>query len=86
MPFRSKAQLQACYRRKDKRWNCNEWLKETPSVCCLPYQKGGTVRSRCIRKGERIKGPVQVGPRGGKYFVITEKDKKGNVCEIKVYV
>ena len=86
MPFRSKSQLQACYKRNDPKWNCNKWLQETPSACCLPYKKGGTVKSRCLRKGERIRGPVQNGPRGGKFFTITEKDNKGVICEMKVYL
>lgn len=86
MPFRSKSQLQACYKRGDSRWNCDKWLDETPSVCCLPYQKGGSVKSRCLRQGERVKGPVQTGARGGRFFVITEKDKRGEICQTKVYL
>jgi len=86
MPFTSKAQLQACYKRGDPRWNCDEFLAHTSSVCCLPYKKNGTVHSRCMRAGERIKGPVKTGARGGKYFEITEKDKNGVVCAVKVYV
>lgn len=86
MPFKSKSQLRTCYRKKDKRWNCGEWLEKTDNVCCLP-EKTTNVKSRCIKKGERVVGKVQVGPRGGKYFTITEKDKNGKViCVVKVYV
>lgn len=86
MPFKSKSQLQACYKRNDKRWDCKEWLDSTPSVCCLPYKKGGKVKSRCMKQGERITGSVQTGARGGKFFVITEKDSKGVICHTKVYL
>ena len=86
MPFRSKSQLAACYKRNDKKWNCDKWLKETPSVCCLPYKKGGTIKTRCLRKGERVKGKIVTGPRGGRYFTITEKDNRGTICMVKVYL
>lgn len=89
MPFKSKRQLRTCYgtqAQRNSRWNCDRWLKETPSVCCLPERKGGKVKSRCMRKGERVKGPIQTGPRGGRFFVITEKDSRGKVCDIKVYI
>ena len=83
MPFKSKSQLQTCYKKHDSNWNCDQWLKETPSVCCLPYKKiKGQHKTRCIRKGERIIGPVQTGPRGGRFFTITE----GGNCSTKVYV
>jgi len=87
MPFKSRSQLGTCYQKGDKGgWKCDEWLDKTPSVCCLPYKKGDKVKSRCMKSGERIKGKIQTGPRGGKFFTITEKDKKGIVCTIKVYV
>ncbi len=91
MPFTSKSQIRTCYSGKFPGWNCDEWLLHTPSVCCLPEKIGRSRgrsqgRSRCLRKGEKIKGKVKVGPRGGKYFMITEKDSKGVICEIKVYV
>jgi hypothetical protein len=91
MPFKSKAQLRTCYGRKPKGWNCDSFLKETPSVCCLPEkvgmpQKPGSAKSRCMRKGERIVGKVQTGARGGKYFLIEEKDGKSNICTMKVYI
>jgi len=86
MPFTSRSQLQTCYNKKDKKWDCDEFLKKTPSVCCLPFRKGGHVKSRCMKDGERVVGKIQTGPRGGKFFIITEKDKKGVVCTVKVYV
>jgi hypothetical protein len=39
-----------------------------------------------MKKGERIIGKVQTGERGGRYFTITEKDKKGLICTVKVYL
>lgn len=86
MPFTSRSQYNTCLAKKDKRWDCDRWLKETPSLCCLPYRQGGTVKSRCMKNGERIIGKIQTGPRGGKYFIITERDKKGVVCTVKVYI
>lgn len=78
MPFTSKAQLRTCYSLKAKAeaegktpaWNCDEWLKETPDASCLPERKGDERPKSCrnLRKDERVTGPVQVGPRGGKYF------------------
>jgi hypothetical protein len=44
------------------------------------------VKSRCLRQGERLKGPIQTGARGGRFFVITEKDKRGVICQTKVYL
>lgn len=83
-------------------WNCDEFLSKTPSVCCLPEKKGYPVtlkgastkhtsefvknKRRCMKNGERIVGKVQTGPRGGKYFEIKEKDSKGIVCIVKVYL
>jgi hypothetical protein len=97
MPFKSKAQLRTCYGKKPKGWNCDKFLQETPSVCCLPEKVGAQIKStkaepakftksRCMRKGERIVGKVQTGARGGKYFLISENDNKGNICSMKVYV
>lgn len=86
MPFKSKSQLRTCYGRRPKGWDCDEWLKETPSVCCLPEKKGMPIKSRCMRKGERIVGKMQTGARGGNFFTVQEKDSKGTVCVVKVYV
>lgn len=87
MPFKSKSQLRTCYGRRRKGWDCDEWLSKTPSVCCLPEKVGESPsRSRCMRKGERIIGKVQTGARGGRYFTIEEKDARGSVCIMKVYI
>lgn len=94
MPFKSKSQISTCYGKQDSRWNCGQWLRETPSVCCLPYKTGGEIKSRCLRKGERIIGKIQTGSRGGRYFTITEKEygRNGNkkrsttLCTVKVYL
>ncbi len=99
MPFKSKSQLRTCYGKRSKTggqgWNCDLWLEETPSICDLPERhtqsrKGpsaskGTKR-RQRKRNEKIKGPIITGPRGGRYFIITERDKRGIKCQIKVYV
>jgi hypothetical protein len=87
MPFKSKAQLRTCYGRKNRgTWNCKEFLEKTPSVCCLPERKGMPIKTRCMRQGERIVGKVMIGPRGGKYFDIEERDKRGKICVVRVYL
>lgn len=94
MPFQSRSQLRTCYGRQTqqkktngkKGWNCKQWLSDTNSVCCLPEIKGMPVKSRCMRSGERIVGPIKTGSRGGKYFEITEKDNKGTICTVKIYI
>lgn len=86
MPFVSKSQLRTCYGKNKKDWDCDEFLNETKSICSLPEKKGRKVRSRAKRKGEKIKGKVKTGPRGGRYFIIKEKDSKGIICTVKVYV
>jgi hypothetical protein len=87
MPFKSKSQMRLCFNKHNKKWNCEEWLDKTEDVCCLPEKVGEKSKFRCIKKGERIIGKVQTGPRGGKYFTITEKDSKGkDRCTVKVYL
>jgi hypothetical protein len=91
MPFKSKSQIGTCYSRQSKgknAWNCDEFLRNTPSVCCLPQRIGlpSKTKTRCMRNGDRIIGKVQTGPRGGKYFTIEERDKKGTICVVKVYL
>jgi hypothetical protein len=62
-------------------------LEHTPSICSLPERKIQGMKTRNQKPGEKIKGPVQTGPRGGKYFVITEKSKNGtSKCKVKVYI
>lgn len=36
MPFKSKAQVKACYAAKDPKWDCKKWAKETPNMKSLP--------------------------------------------------
>ncbi len=88
MPFKSKSQLRTCYGKQAKNWNCDQYLKETPSVCNLPERKRGDqpTKRRNLKINEKVKGKVQTGPRGGRYFIITEKDRKGVKCRIKVYL
>jgi len=82
------SQLRTCYGKHDKNWNCDEWLRKTPNVCCLPEKKGYPTPTKCrkIKKNERIVGKLQIGPRGGRFFMITEKDGNKKICDVKVYV
>lgn len=89
MPFKSKSQLRTCYGRRPKGWDCDKWLKETPSVCCLPEKKGLPVKSRCMsekKDGNRTITNIQTGARGGRFFVIEENDNRGQACLMKVYL
>jgi hypothetical protein len=36
MPFKSKAQMRACYAAHDRKWNCHKWAHETPNLKSLP--------------------------------------------------
>lgn len=36
MPFKSKAQVRACYAKNVKGWNCKEWSKATGNIKNLP--------------------------------------------------
>lgn len=82
-----------------KGWDCDKWLAETPSICNLPEKfsqkttkttrtakSTNQTKTRNLRKGERIVGKVQTGARGGKFFIITERDARGKECTMKVYV
>lgn len=87
MPFKSVAQISACYNKNQKNWNCDEYLKHTPSVCCLPNKKGGSAK-KCVKVKRRKVNPgkIMTGPRGGKYFIIYEKLANGKKCEKKIYM
>lgn len=86
MPFKSKAQLRTCYSARPKGWNCDAWLKETKSVCDLPEKVGMPMKFRSIRSGEITKGPIKTGPRGGRYFDITERSGRKVSCIVRVYL
>jgi hypothetical protein len=93
MPFKSKAQLRLCYYGGIKGFSkekCDEWLRETPSVDCLPERVGMTKNTkkycRNLRKGEQIKSKIYTGPRGGKYFLIYDKVGKVIRSVTKVYI
>ena len=87
MPFKSRAQLRACYKTRGfgHKVDCDEWLSKTESIECLP-EKVAPLKCRRKRKNEIIKGKVKTGPRGGKYFVIQEVGPRGKVYEMKVYI
>lgn len=74
MPFQSRSQMRNCYalraRGRAGSWDCDKWLDETPQPQCLPEHKGGQRKCRPIRKGESVKGPVQTGAKGGKFFEV----------------
>ncbi len=87
MPFQSKSQLRTCYSKHSKKWNCDKWLKETPSLCDLPEftppksTKSIKPKTRTLRQGEIVKGKIQTGPRGGRFFLLTQ-----GKCVMKVYL
>lgn len=95
MPFQSKAQVRTCYYTNSKnspknpnsKWDCDKWLSDTAKsggcVKGLPYEKNGhAVKCRQLKKGEKIRGAVKIGSRGGLYFEIKEA---GEVV-MKVYL
>lgn len=94
MPFSSLAQLRTCYGSKrhghsQSNFNCKEFLKNTNSVCCLPERV--SQKPKCKKKQKDIKrtvSKVKTGPRGGRYKMIREYDKKSKklMCEKKIYV
>jgi hypothetical protein len=83
-------------------WDCDLWLKETKSVCNLPERSSSSrenegrpslSRRKTKKKSKRvsestkkIKGPIQTGPRGGRFFIIQERDERGKICEMKIYL
>lgn len=92
MPFKSKAQLRTCYGTAGFGSSegvrlCDRWLKETQlSVECLPEKSGEPVKCRRLRRGERVRSALKTGPRGGRYFIIREKNTSGKTVTVKVYV
>lgn len=87
MPFKSKAQVRTCYYEKSKNpkstWDCDKWLSETECVKSLPYQTNDNkTKCRQLKKGEKIRGAVKIGSRGGLYFEIIE----GGEVVMKVYL
>ena len=36
MPAKSKAQVRACFAKKDPKWDCKKMVKETPNLKALP--------------------------------------------------
>jgi hypothetical protein len=56
MPFKSKAQMRACFARHDKNWDCHKWAHETPDTKKLPERKrkkqqGGSVQDYLTKQG-----------------------------------
>ncbi len=87
MPFTSKSQMRLCYSQRRKGWDCDKWLAETPSVCNLPERSSGAKsKTRGVKKGELVKGPIKTGSRGGRYFEILEKRNGKVTCITKVYL
>ena len=84
MPFKSRSQLQTCYKKQTPEWDCTLWLDETTCVCCLPNKK--EKKTRLKKPKERIIGKIQIGPKGGRFFTIEEKNSEGTICVIKVYL
>ena len=90
MPFTSKKQLRTCYgsTSKSKKWDCDKMLEDTPNVCDLPESSFSKQPKnlRVVKKEERTVSKTNTGPRGGKFFTITERDGKQKTCTLKVYV
>lgn len=85
MPFVNYSQLRTCYSKNTKSWNCDKWLRETPSVCAL--HNSGKGKKSTPKVAKRVKSKVKIGPRGGKFFTITEYTARGKViCVKKVYL
>lgn len=93
MPFKSKAQVRTCYYLRSKNpkstWDCDKWLTETTKdggcIKSLPYQsEHSSSKKKCrqLKKGEKIRGEIKIGSRGGLYFEIKEA---GEVV-MKVYL
>lgn len=82
MPFKSGMQMQACYKKQNttgakSKWDCDKWLEETPNICTLP----GFHVTASRNSNDRHSGPIQIGPRGGVFFIRYE-----NECEMKIYL
>ena len=87
MPFQSKSQLVACLyaqernkhkkgkKSKKAKWDCMEFLEETPNFDKLPWKTG--CKAKKTTKEKYQGHVVHIGPKGGKYIM---KDGK------KVYV
>jgi hypothetical protein len=66
MPFRSKAQIRACFARKDPRWNCRQWLDETPNHATLPNTSRPTRRRPSSPTRRRPSSPTSRRPSRGR--------------------
>ena len=85
MPFQSKSQANVLL--KNKSIHHKEWLKATKiPLCCLPLKKGMPLKCRYKKVGESVIGKVQTGSRGGKFFLIKEKQSNGKYCITKIYL
>lgn len=56
MPFKSKAQMRACYAQHKKGWNCAEWSHATSNIKSLPEH----VKKSKVKKKES--GGVLINP------------------------
>lgn len=81
MPFASKSQLRTCYGKKiaaeskgeKPKWNCTEWLSETPNPTCLPNRLGEPPSSHCreLKFEEVGEHEWHVGRKGGIYRMVS---------------
>ena len=61
MPFKSKAQVRACYAKNDPAWDCDEWAKETKSIKKLPEKvKKGKGKMEAKDKFIKFLGDITV--------------------------
>jgi len=82
MPFKSLKQFRTCYSTDDPNWDCDEWLRETKSLCYLDNKNKPTkAKNRIVKKGPFV------GPRGGKFLLFKEYNRNNKlVCTKKVYI
>lgn len=84
MPFQSLAQLRTCYAKHDPRWNCDQWAKETDLSSLKersPKKQHQTTKKSKISGGNLAKSKIYTGPRGGRYFYLTQGGTR-----VKIYV
>lgn len=79
MPFVSKQQIRACFARKDPRWNCRQWLEETPNYRNLP-----NFTTKKVKAVKKQKKRTQRNNRLGGYAFDPRSDKNDAENPIKV--
>ena len=63
MPFKSKAQMKACFAKDDPKWDCKKWGKETPHKDKLPEKADKAEDSREKAHKEAVSNLKRLGRR-----------------------